>query len=86
MFQDHQLLQPANCNCDKESGRCPVCDWGLTVCRVCNKAESELDEACLPQITSDTCPHCGGSYAATGGRASKDKHYASDTNPHNQKS
>lgn len=45
--KQHVLLTPSSCNCDKQSQRCPVCDFGLGICSICNKAEAELDEPCI---------------------------------------
>jgi len=51
----HTLTTPENCHCDKKNNisslinECPVCDWGLSVCSVCNKGESELEGPCLSE-------------------------------------
>ena len=42
----HVLLTPKTCNCNRDDGRCPVCDWGLSVCAICGAAESQLDNEC----------------------------------------
>ena len=49
MNRKHILLEPSECNFGKETDRCPVCDWGLAVCKLCGKAEIELDEDCIQQ-------------------------------------
>lgn len=47
----HLLYTPETCDhAHTDGGNCPVCDGGLGVCRVCGKAESELDD----------CPTCPG--------------------------
>ncbi len=47
MNTQHIITKPSECDCSKETERCPVCDWGLAVCRICGKAESELDGKCI---------------------------------------
>jgi DNA polymerase I-like protein with 3'-5' exonuclease and polymerase domains len=42
----HHLLTPQECKFDKESGNCPVCEYGLGVCRNCGMAEVELRNQC----------------------------------------
>ena len=45
----HILTTPQTCDCDKQSDiPCPVCDWGLGICKVCGAAEVELDERDCP--------------------------------------
>jgi len=41
---EHILETPADCDCGGQTGNCPVCVGGLGVCKVCGKAEAELDE------------------------------------------
>lgn len=41
---EHILKNSEDCGCDGMSGKCPVCDWGLGVCKICGLAECQLDE------------------------------------------
>ena len=62
--ETHTLKTRETCNCKKDSGRCPVCDWGLGVCLVCNAAECQLDEySCdeYAEAKNEVC-HCGELY------------------------
>lgn len=46
--KQHVLKTSANCGCTKGTDeKCPVCEWGASVCSVCGKAEVELDEPCI---------------------------------------
>ncbi len=61
-IQDHLLMTPVDCNCDKRDAylqRCPVCDWGLAVCKICGRTESELDEACSNPTPAPSAPAGG---------------------------
>ena len=49
MTRQHIIMTPDDCGCDG-SRACPICDGGLAVCKVCRKAEIELDQ----------CPDCPG--------------------------
>lgn len=40
----HELKHPIDCDCAADETRCPVCDWGLAVCKHCGMAEVELDD------------------------------------------
>lgn len=42
----HVLFTTESCNCGGKTGRCPVCDYGLGVCMLCNAAEIELYDSC----------------------------------------
>lgn len=54
----HVLLTTADCDCDKKSdAECPVCDWGLGVCKLCNAAEIELEQPCPGK--RQICRRCG---------------------------
>ena len=44
----HVLLEPKDCPCDGDPF-CNICEGGLGLCRVCGKAEIELDEPCTPK-------------------------------------
>lgn len=45
---DHVLLTTETCPCDPESDqKCPVCDYGLSICSLCGKAEAGLDGPCV---------------------------------------
>ena len=49
----HELKSRGDCDCDKMSGRCPVCDWGLGVCKHCDAAEIQLaDQPCTAGMKS----------------------------------
>ncbi len=44
---DHQLLTAKECwptHHNDGGATCPICDGGLAFCKVCKKAESELDD------------------------------------------
>ena len=45
MDKDHVLKTPDDCDCSKYD-ICLVCDGGLSVCKICGKAEIELQEPC----------------------------------------
>lgn len=46
--KSHVLKTPLNCGCTKGTDeKCPVCEWGASVCSICGKAEVELDEPCI---------------------------------------
>ncbi len=42
----HQLKTSADCDCARtiNDGRCNICDYGLGICKVCGRAEAQLDE------------------------------------------
>ena len=43
----HRIRDTRHCLCNRETEeRCPTCDWGLSVCFDCNRAEAELDQPC----------------------------------------
>lgn len=51
----HLLLQPKDCDCNKDRGGCPVCDGGLAYCVRCKGGESELvGTVCRPYTTAFT--------------------------------
>lgn len=55
--QQHIIITPATCPCNKMSDEsCNVCDGGLAICAVCGKAEIELDDLCLPRIVTEPAP------------------------------
>lgn len=45
---NHDYKTPDDCTrCKDESdGRCPVCDWALFICKVCNGTEGTLPKEC----------------------------------------
>lgn len=45
----HEIRTPKTCPCDKSTGNCPTCDWGLAVCLKCGRAEIDLDKSCTPR-------------------------------------
>lgn len=53
---NHQYFTPKDHNCDKDWS-CPICDGGLSVCKVCGLAEGTLTTDCpgepVPQNKED---------------------------------
>lgn len=47
-YKDHDIIQGRDPDhiCPAEGG-CVICDGGLSICRRCGKAESQLDEPCI---------------------------------------
>jgi len=39
---------------------CPVCDWGLAICRKCGKAECDLEKPCIDGESSIEAPVLNG--------------------------
>lgn len=35
-----------NCNADDDTPLCPVCEWGAQICKICGKAECDLEPEC----------------------------------------
>lgn len=48
----HALYTPTNCPYDHKilDGCCPVCDGGLSICKICGAAEVTLDQACVGHV------------------------------------
>ena len=44
VINGHIIMRPEDCKCGED--QCPVCDQGLSICMICNAAESELHELC----------------------------------------
>lgn len=42
--KEHQYKTPAECKCDNQG--CPICDGGLSVCKVCGCMEGSLPSEC----------------------------------------
>ncbi len=43
---DCRAKHGGKCPYDGEMNQCPICDWGLNICKVCGKAEIELRTPC----------------------------------------
>src|ERR1043165_8395065 len=48
---DHVLIKPTDPHSHSEESLCAICDGGLAVCKICGKAEAELDEPCERRST-----------------------------------
>lgn len=48
---DHVLIKPTDPHSHNEDSLCAICDGGLAICKLCGKAEAELDEPCVPRVT-----------------------------------
>lgn len=44
-----RTTKTCTCNKDEDGRRCPTCDWGLSVCVLCGKAEIELSLPCTSE-------------------------------------
>jgi hypothetical protein len=45
-YNGHRIKNAAHCRCNRVVERCPTCNWGLSVCYDCGRAEAELAEPC----------------------------------------
>lgn len=48
---DHEYATPETCSCTSDLN-CPICNGGLTMCRVCGLAEGSLTTECPKYLVS----------------------------------
>lgn len=46
--QEHVIILPSDPHPHSEDNLCAICDGGLAICKLCGKAEVELNELCVP--------------------------------------